>query len=256
MSEAPFMDRVVHHALHRKLEPLIDPLLSDSVFACRKGKGNRNAALALLSFLQTIGSERFAIKIDVSKYFNSIDHRVLKNSLIQVLPDSSINGITDSLLESDQKFSETKMGIPTGNLTSQLFANFYLKPVDEIALKALECPYYWKEKDQNSDTFYIRYMDDIVLVGRNKGKVLDAVDLTIGYAIDKLKLNIPIRKRMPLGKDPIPFLGYVLNHDGYKILSRNKRRYKNKIKLLEKKKKSPSSIAQVKTSFEAWSVLL
>lgn len=87
---APFMDRVVHHAIHRAIEPIVDPHLSDSVFACRKSKGNRNAVLCLWKGLKVLGADRFCIKLDVSKYFASINHQVLLSKLLSLLPDSSL----------------------------------------------------------------------------------------------------------------------------------------------------------------------
>lgn len=77
----------------------------------------------------------------------------------------------------------------------------------------------------------------------------------ISHVEKELKLKIPIDKRVPLGQDPVPFLGYVLHHDGYRVLSRNRHRYKKKVKRLKQKKARPSYLAQVSESYQAWSEL-
>ena len=250
---APFMDRVVHHAIHRLVEPTIDPLMSDSVFACRKKRGNRRAAVALWKVLEKFGPNRFTMKLDVSNYFQSINHNILLNQFLSCLPDPSIDDLLFNLLKSQPEFSKLGTGIPIGNLTSQLFANFYLITADRLATKALGLDYYWQQKKiEITDVFYIRYMDDLVLVGKNKRAVLDAVESLVYHIEQELKLSMAINKRVPLGNAPVPFLGYLLNHDGYKILSRNKNRFKKKVKRLKTKKVRPSYMAMVEGSYQAW----
>ena len=80
-----------------------------------------------------------------------------------------MNLLLESLLKSHSGYAINKVGIPIGNLTSQLFANFYLKPLDQIACEQLDVPYYWfDEKQIRQDRFYIRYMDDLVLVANKR----------------------------------------------------------------------------------------
>ncbi|MBS1983535.1 MAG: hypothetical protein JST16_05125 [Bdellovibrionales bacterium] len=244
---APFIDRVVHHAIHRVIEPIVDPFLSEAVFACRHGKGNRRAVLALGSTLRAVGEERFVVKLDVSKYFASIRHPVLMELMEEVLPDRSLHHLLWSLLKSHAGYAELGYGIPIGNLTSQLFANFYLSPADRAVEEALEAGC--------GGRTYLRYMDDLVIVGRTKGEALDAADEAVRVAEGRLKLSIPRRKRVPLGRAPVPFLGYVLSHRGYRILKRNERRLHKKVKRLERQGARPSRIAQVVQSFQAWRCL-
>ena len=253
---APFMDRVVHHAIHQIVEPIIDPLLSDCVFACRRGKGNRRAAQDLFAALKKFGPKRFAIKLDVSSYFHSIDHRTLLRQLYEVLPDDSLAELLATLLASHKEFSKDRRGIPIGNLTSQLFANFYLMPADRSAIDSLGIDY-WRGKDylKHEQTYYVRYMDDAVFLGSCKARVLDAAEKYIDVAERMLGLKIPISKRMPLGSDSIPFLGYLLGHDGASPLRRNVKRFKKKITGLEKGGLRPSYRAQVEMSYGAWSKL-
>ena len=97
---------------------------------------------------------------------------------------------------------------------------------------------------------------DMVLGGRDKSQVLDAADAVIAHAASSLKLAIPHHKRMPLGHAPVPFLGYVLDHRGYRILSRNQRRFDKHLRRLERSGARPSRLAQSEMSFRAFATLL
>ena len=134
IQSATFLDRVVHHALHRHLEPIVDSILSNSVFACRKNMGNRKAVQTLWNFTKDLGPNRFCIKLDVAGYFQSIDQRLLYETFTSILPDDSLNGLLFRLI----RLGEDGCGIPIGNLTSQLFANFFLSPVDNLVLNYLD----------------------------------------------------------------------------------------------------------------------
>jgi len=241
---APFIDRVVHTAIHRILEPILETYLSPSVYACRENKGNRYAALDLLNNLKIYGEQRFVIKLDVRKYFESIQHDILVKQIFSILPDYSVAHLLISLLANYPRYANRGYGIPIGNLSSQLFANFYLVPVDNIALKEI------------NDGFYFRYMDDMIVGGRSKKNILDTTDKMITCASKELKLNIPFEKKMPFGNGPIPFLGYVLDQTGYTVLARNRRRQAKRINRLIKSNAKLSEIAMRELSFEAFAHLV
>lgn len=258
---APFVDRVVHHAIHRVIEPILDKNLSDSVFACRHGRGNRAAVQILHKKLNEIATpNRYVLKLDIKQYFPSIDHAVLLSHILNQLPDQSLEPLLAALLNSHPSFSNLKRGIPIGNLTSQLFANMYLSGVDQLACQGLNSPYYWNtESELNPQSFYIRYMDDLVLVADHKNTVCQTAAEIIDYAYDKLKLEIPVRKRIHLGAASVPFLGFLIS-DSCQPLSRNKRRIRRKIKRLNQhltkrslgKKTRPSDLEMVVQSYTAW----
>lgn len=243
VSAAPFRDRLVHTAMHNIMEPYFDRKMVDGVYACRQGKGNRHAVVALLEKLKQYGAERFVLKLDVKSYFATIDHGVLFEKLTEGLPDESLNMLLKSLLSNHPVYAKAKAGIPIGNLTSQLCANIYLMTADEIAIQHLP------------EGFYFRYMDDLVLGARSKQAVLKAASAVITHVESELKLSIPFYKRVPLGNAPVPFLGFVLNQDGYRILRRNERRYQRKRRRLEKQGERLSRLAQVELSFNAWANL-
>lgn len=247
---APFLDRVVHHAIHRVIEPLIDPLLSDWVYACRKNKGNRACALKLLEYFKRVEQNRYVIKLDVRKYFDSINHDILLTQLRAALPDSSLNILLYSLVKSHQGYAKLGRGIPIGNLTSQLFANFNLQLADQTALEVLGIPYHGIEF---CHALYLRYMDDMVIVASTKKLACEAAHEVCRIVASDLKLDIPFQKRMHLAFDPVPFLGYRIDHTGAVAL---KRKYINFNRKFKKLKSNPnvrlSTLAQVQQSFDAW----
>jgi RNA-directed DNA polymerase len=258
---APFADRIVHHAIHRVIEPILDKNLSDSVFACRHGRGNRSAIQILHKKLNQIPKDkRYALKLDIKQYFPSIHHEILLSHVMNQLSDLSLKKLINDLLKSHPVFAARGCGIPIGNLTSQLFANVYISELDQIACAGLSSPYFWNsESELNPQSFYIRYMDDLVLVADNKKTVCETAEKIINYAEKKLKLEIPVYKRIHLGNAAVPFLGFLIDQT-CEPLSRNKRRIRRKIKRLHKhlikpssyKPVKPSDLEMVLQSYQAW----
>lgn len=247
---APFKDRIVHTAIYRVVEPIVDKTLGCRTFACRHGMGNKKAAQRLSKQLQLMGKKRYCIKLDAEKYFESINHENLLEKMMEKLPDDSLRNILTDLIASHPIYAKRKNGIPIGNLTSQLFANFYLSEVDQLACRELQICF-------NEDKFedhagYLRYMDDIVILSNSKEKSIKVANILVEYAQRELGLSIPSNKYMMLAHDPVPFLGYVHDEIGYRILRRNERRYVKKLKRMTAQGKSLSQKAMVIQSFEAW----
>lgn len=243
ISAPEFRDRVVHTAICRFLEPILEKKLSNAVYACRRGYGNRNAVIELCAGLGTFGEQRFVIKLDVEKYFDSIDQELLLTKITETLPDDSLVPLLRSLISSYHSHIGLGKGLPIGALTSQIFANFYLSDADKVAQSAMP------------DGLYLRYMDDLVLCNRTRESAWLAANEVREFVRIKLLLNIPFEKVVPLGGDPVPFLGFVVDHNGYRILARNKRRHRKKLKRLEKRGARESETQQVRTSFLAWQTL-
>jgi len=247
---APFRDRIVHTALYRAMEPIVDQTLGCRTFACRIGMGNRNAAIRLQKQLSIMRKKRYCVKLDVKKYFASINHEILYKNFTALLPDSSLDKILWSLIKSHDEFSSKESGIPIGNLTSQLFANFYLSKIDQKACDLLDIDFFEDKFDKNGS--YIRYMDDIVILASDKSKALRVATQLVEMGKKKLKVEIPTYKYVVLGNAPIPFLGYVLDENGHRPLRRNERKFTKKLKRLKKNGYDLAYRAQVIQSYEAW----
>ncbi|MBI5180046.1 MAG: RNA-directed DNA polymerase, partial [Nitrospirae bacterium] len=197
-----------------------EPSLIYDTYACRKGKGTLAAVFRYDAFVRRLKGEGFVLKCDIHHYFASIDHEILKAILCRKIGDWKLLRLLDSLIDT-HKENGTK-GIPIGNLTSQLFANIYLSPLDHFI------------KEQMRQRHYIRYMDDFVILGQDKRylwKVLDDVRTYLAVYL-KLELNHRRVAVMPIEKG-IDFLGYVIYPDGYKrIRRRNVKNFRRRLKRL------------------------
>lgn len=247
---APFRDRIVHTAIHRVIFPLIDKKLGSRTFACRYGMGNRNAVLKLRNQLRIMKKNRYCIKLDVKKYFESISHQRLFEKFVAELPDASLNELIKELISSHPLYKEKGRGIPIGNLTSQLFANYYLSSVDREACEKLGINFFVDQVDPLS--FYIRYMDDMVILSDSKERATDVALHLVDYAKKELSLDIPSEKIVFLSKDPVPFLGFVLTEDDDRPLRRNERKFLKKLKRASQMGMPSSHKAQMILSYESW----
>jgi RNA-directed DNA polymerase len=129
---ASFPERIMHHAIMNVLEPIFERQMVVHTYACRKLKGTQ--AAVLYAFHQCKSATYF-LKMDIRKYFDSIDHTVLKMQVTRLIKDERVlfllYGITDSYNTLPEK------GVPIGNLTSQFFANLYLSGMDHYILETL-----------------------------------------------------------------------------------------------------------------------
>ncbi|GIL17078.1 MAG: hypothetical protein BroJett040_08290 [Oligoflexia bacterium] len=236
VSSAPFIDRVTHRAIYNVISPLLDGRLIENSFACRDGKGNGRAVKKLVHLLRET-PDYYVVKIDVKKFFASIHHGRLLGKLCAYLPDDSCAGLFKGLLRSHPDFRHG-VGLPLGNLTSQIFANFYMHNLDDLISDRL-------------DQRYIRYMDDLVLVCRSKAQAQKIIAEVMALAKIE-KLTFPSKKRVWIGNGKVPFLGFLVGPEETLPLNRNRRRVGRKIREKYKRGFSPSKIAQSLLSYRAW----
>jgi hypothetical protein len=189
ISTAPFDQRIMHHALMNILEPVFErPLVANS-YACRKGKGTHAAVLYAFKQCKRGG---YFIKLDIRKYFDSIDHAVLKNLIASLIKDSRIIFLLNEIIGS-YRTAQGK-GIPIGNLTSQFFANLYLSSLDHYILEKLH------------PAGYCRYMDDFVLWVSSKEAAQNSLAEIDRYVKNNLSLALKNPVCAPV-KNGLPFLG-------------------------------------------------
>ena len=143
---APFRDRVAQHAIMNVAEPVFESYQIYDSYACRPGKGLDGAITRAVRFSR---AGDWYLKLDVRKYFNSIDHEVLKSLLQRRFKDHRLMSVFDGVI--DSYATEPGQGLPIGNLTSQFFANHYLGVLDHYIKETLRC------------RRYVRYMDDLVV---------------------------------------------------------------------------------------------
>ena len=206
ISCAPIEQRIMHHAIMNRLEVILQRPLVYHCYACRKGKGTH--AAALYAFRQCKVNQWF-LKLDIRKYFDSIDHEILKTKLGSLIKDIRVIGLLDGIIDSYE--TEPGKGVPIGNLTSQFFANMYLACLDHYVLEKLR------------PAAYCRYMDDFVLWASSQAQLKTMLNQIDDYVKRNLKLSL---KKPVLGKTVtgLPFLGFLIKEKGIYLLRKSKKR--------------------------------
>lgn len=208
---ASFPERVAFHAMMRVCHPVFDEFQTGDSYASRKGRG-QYAALERTRQL----ARRFTwfAKLDMRKYFDSIDHGVMLSQLSRLFKDRQLMIYFRDLLDGYEV--TTGRGLPIGNLTSQYFANHYLSVADHYAREHLHV------------SAMVRYMDDILFFGRDKEVLLEQVYLFYTYVREELHLSAhpPVVNKSAFG---IPFLGYVVYPHRMRLNGRSARRFRHKM---------------------------
>lgn len=214
---APFAERVLHHALMNVCHPFFEQKQYFHSYATRLGKGQYAALNQALAYTHQYS---YFLKLDVRKYFDSINHAILKDQLARLFKDPILLRLFYQIIDSYQ--AQTGHGLPIGNLTSQYFANHYLSFADRYA------------KEQLNAVAYVRYMDDMVFWHTNRTSLLSIAKCFGAFLQQKLKLYLK-----PLCMNNVvkgmPFLGYVLSPFSLRLSKNSKKRFFCKYKDNEKK---------------------
>ena len=229
ISCAPFRDRVLHHAICNVIMPVLEKSMIVDSYACRKNKGLHKALRRAFWFYQ---NSQYHYRLDIKKYFYTIDHQVLLAKLKRNFKDPKLLALLERLLDTYDsgvqyyfpagEFDIFDMirprGLPIGNLTSQLFANFYLSEFDHYVREQLHHPY------------YIRYMDDVIVFGDSREGLKEVVR-RINVKLDNIRLS-PNDKKNYIHKNTqgIDFLGFRLHENRIKLRSKNLVRFRRKLK--------------------------
>ena len=150
---ADFRDRVAHHAVCRVLEPIFERAFIYDTYACRKDKGTHKAIRRAQHFCRR---HEFFLKLDIRKFFDSVDHGVMKSQLRRKVKDPDLLWLLVMFVDHPVPWTPPGKGLPIGNLTSQYFANFHLSGLDHFIKERLRI------------RGYVRYMDDLVLLADEK----------------------------------------------------------------------------------------
>ena len=210
ISAADFRDRVAHHALCAVLEPLFERAAIFDSYACRPGKGSHRAVRRAQEFSRRFG--RF-LKLDIRKFFETVDHDVLKAGLRRLVKDRRLLELAGRIIAHGAPGSPSGKGLPIGNLTSQHFANHYLTPLDHFIKETLRAP------------GYVRYMDDFLLFSDSKSFLRDAHERIRDFVERDLKLGLKFEATVhaPVSEG-IPFLGMRLWPRAIRLDTSGKRR--------------------------------
>ena len=213
---ASFRERVLHHALMNVCEPVLERAAVFDSYACRKGKGRMRAVERAQGYAH---GHCWFLKLDIRKYFDSIDHAALRGLLGRKFKDPLVLGVFDRIIGSYQ--TGPGRGLPIGNLTSQHFANYYLAPLDRFVKETLR------------RGAYVRYMDDFVVWGESGRELREVCDRVREFLGSELKLELngkTIINRTVFGMD---FLGYRLFPGTVRLARRSKVRFARKFRRYE-----------------------
>lgn len=213
--KASVRDRVLHQAIFRILYPIFDKHFIHHSYSSRVGKGThkgvRNLYIAIRKISNNWKSSVYALKCDIRKFFDSIDHEILFEIIKRKVNDLDVLYLIQIVLKSFEK--EKDKGLPLGNVTSQLFANIYLNELDQFVKHKLKVKYYF------------RYADDFVILEKYK--------VTLEIHKNKIREFLEYRLRLDLHKDKvfirkvsqgIDFLGYVVLPYSIVLRTKTKRR--------------------------------
>lgn len=213
-----FPDRVIHHAIMNILDPYFENFQIFDSYACRLGKGVHSAVKRAFYFTKKY---RYFVKMDVKKFFDSIDHKILQTLLENRFKDPNVLWLFNALIASytSSATGTAPKGLPIGNLSSQYFANYYLGLVDHFI----------KEKLQIKA--YLRYMDDMLIFGNSLPilqKQKTQIENFVHTALDlSLKQNDVV-----LAEKGVPYCGFLIKPTGIFLLHKAKQRFKKKAKKL------------------------
>ena len=193
----PFQDRVLHHALVRVIEPIFEARFIADSFACRTGKGTQAAVARVQHFLQLArrrwGDGVYVIQADISKYFASIRHDVLMTEIERAISDPDVLWLMRRICAAYGH--DDGVGLPVGALTSQLGANVLLNRLDHFAKDDLALPY------------YVRYMDDFIVIVRDREEAVRMLEL-LGGAVNALALTLNPKTAYHPWQRGVDFAGY------------------------------------------------
>ena len=193
---APFVDRIVHHAICRVMNPYLERIYVPNSYACRTNKGMHKAVDYAQDHLKRY---KYFLKCDISKFFESVHHNVLKDTLKRKFKDRSLLLLLDCIVDHPVPDNEEGKGLPIGNLTSQHFANYLLTGMDIMILQEIQ------------PGGYIRYMDDFVLFSMDKPFLHEAHSKISHYLTEQLRLKLKTEATI-VGPafQGLPFLGFHL----------------------------------------------
>lgn len=251
---ADFRDRVVHHLVIDKLNALFEEDFIDASYSCRKGRGTLYGVKSIRSAIEACSEgytrDCYILKLDIRSFFMSIDKNVLYQMLHAFItekyrrPDQRIilrlvrqivfyNPEDNCIIKGKRSdwnglpchkslfWSKGYCGLPIGNLTSQIFANFYLNRLDKFVTEELGFEYYG------------RYVDDFVLIHPSKEALLSARQKIDDFLRTRLKLNLhPQKFYLQHCRKGVKFIGAVIKPGRIYIGNRTKNNLYYKIQTL------------------------
>ena len=211
-----YPDRIVHHAVVQVLGHIWDRELIRDTYSSINNRGIHDGVKRMKGFLKDRSGTRYCLKMDVQKFYPSVDHDVLKGVLRRKIKCRDMLSLLDVIIDSGE-------GVPIGNYLSQYFGNLYLSGYD-----------HWMKEVQRV-RYYSRYCDDIVVLGDDKSKLHDLHRASKEYLCDRLKLKIKKGARVfPVDACGLDYMGYVFKHSHVRVRKSIVQEFKKKVANIKK----------------------
>jgi len=206
-----YPDRIIHHAIVNVLEPIWMRGFIRDTYAALPGRGVHDGVKRIRKALQDVDGTKYCLKLDVRKFYQSINHACLKRIVRRKVKDVDLLELLDLIIDSAP-------GVPIGNFASQYFGNVYLSDFDHWCKERLRVRYYY------------RYCDDIVLLSASKEQLRDWFIQMQAY-LSELHLEIKGNWQIfPVDDRGIDFLGYRFFHGYTLVRKRIVRNFKVKVR--------------------------
>ena len=185
-----FRDIVVQHAIYRIVYDIFNRTFISTSFACRRGYGTHRASDYTQWALRQHGPDEYTLKLDIRKFFYSIDRDILRRQIERKIKDRRVVDIMMLFADMDEP-----IGIPIGNLLSQIYALIYLNPMDHFIKRVLKIKH------------YVRYVDDFILIGLTRAQCLEYRKILIAWLAENLRLALS-KSTIQKVKKGLNFVGY------------------------------------------------
>lgn len=230
-----FPDRILHHAIMNVLEPIWVSIFNKNTYSCIKNRGIHACAKDVKQALKIdVAGTRYCLKIDVRKFYPSIDHEILKQVMRRKIKDGRLLALLDEIIDS------VPSGVPIGNYLSQYFANLFMAYFDHWLKETKGVKYYW------------RYADDIVILAPNKDVLHSLLHEIRAYLRGNLNLKVKRNYQVfPVDARGIDFLGYVFYHSHTLLRKSIKQKLCRRVAKLNKRKVAPTK-EQYKQQICSW----
>lgn len=231
--KASVRDRLLHHAIYRLLYPFFDKTFVGSSYSCRRDKGNHKAFGHFERLAYRVSRNHtktvWVLKCDVRKFFASIDQERLLRILERRIPDRDVLWLLGQIIRSFES-TRADLGLPLGNLTSQLLVNIYMNEFDQFVKHTLK------------SKAYVRYADDFVLFSRDKAELERLLPRIETFLWDELRLTLhPDKVFIKTLASGVDFLGWVHFPDHHVVRTTTKRRMYRRLEQTEWNEQSVQS---------------
>lgn len=234
-------DKIVQFMTHEMLYDTYKNVFIKDSYACLKDKGTHKAVDVLQHYIKLCQwkyGTGWVVKLDVRKFFYSIDRNILKTILRKKIRDKDLLTLLDNIIDSSP---EGKIGIPLGNISSQDFANIYLNELDQYVKRYLGIKW------------YVRYMDDVVAVVKTKEKAVNLLKAMQNFLQTSLRLETNNKTKIFPLKQGVNAYGYKIHVTHKLVRNSSKKRMKRRIKAMSKKFATGLiAHADVKQAVNAW----